>query len=328
MRNTRRQFLATTLAAGSALALAACGYRGEEGAGRGWSYTDDRGRKAETDGRPKRVVAQVTAAAALWDLGVRSVGIFGPSKLPNGKRDPQAGRVDVANVTSLGNVWGEFNYDKYVSLNPDLMVSVMYTNNELWYVPKQQAKDIERVAPTIGIDLEKLAAPTCIQKFEKLAGALGADLEAGSLRAAKAKFEKADAEFAKVAKQTSGKRVMAMSAQQDKFYVANPSIFPTTKHFQDQGMNLVVPKNVDEHGYYEELSWENAGRYPADIIMYDNRFSSVKPDQLRDNPTWSRLPAVRAGRLIPWDSEPPFSHRYWAGLLSTLTAQLSRAAEA
>lgn len=325
MRHTRRQFLSTTVAAGSALALAACGYRGEDTTGSGWTYRDDRGRQVKADARPKRIVAQVTAAAALWDLGVHAVGVFGPSKLPDGRQDPQSGEVDLDNVTSLGNVWGEFNYDKFVSLNPDLLVSVMYVPNELWYVPKQQAKDIEQAAPTVAVSLEKKAAPECIRQFEKLAGALGADLESATLRDAKSRFDKANAEFAKVAKQTSGNRVMMMSAQQDALYVGKPDAFPTTKHFENQGMNLVVPDNVHPNGYYEELSWENAGKYQADIIMYDNRFSSVKPDQLKDNPTWSRLPAVRAGRLIPWDSEPPLSYRYWAGLLDKLSAELSRA---
>ncbi|MQA09999.1 MAG: ABC transporter substrate-binding protein [Pseudonocardiaceae bacterium] len=323
----RRRFLIASAAAGATAALAACGYRGDEAGGTAWSFTDDRRRKVTAGKRPKRIVAQVTPAAALWDFGIHSVGIFGPSKLPDGKQDPQSGSVDLAKTTSLGNVWGEFNYDKYVSLNPELLVSVMYLPGELWYVPKQQAEDIEKAAPTIGLSLEDSTMPQAIAKFEKLAGALGADLKAGSVTSAKRRFEQASAEFGRVAKRTSKLRVMAVSVQQDQMYVGNPSAFPTTRYYVERGMNFVVPDNTHETGYYEELSWENADRYHADVIMYDDRFSSLKPKDVTGNPTWSRLPAVRAGRLIPWNSEPPLSYRPVADLLTDLSKDLVAAAD-
>ncbi|MGW4794900.1 hypothetical protein ACWEPC_21060 [Nonomuraea sp. NPDC004297] len=51
-------------------------------------------------------MAQSGAAAALWDFGVRPVGVFGPHKLKDGGRDPEVGEVDIAAVESIGNVWG------------------------------------------------------------------------------------------------------------------------------------------------------------------------------------------------------------------------------
>ncbi|TCP57312.1 iron complex transport system substrate-binding protein [Tamaricihabitans halophyticus] len=323
----RRSFLAGTLAAGATATLAACGYRGDDtGEGTAWRYTDDRDKQINLPKRPERVVAQITPAAALWDFGIEPVGIFGPSRLPGGKQDPQSGSIELDKTTSLGNVWGEFNYDKFVSLNPDLLVSVTYVDNELWYVPTEQTADVAKAAPTLAVDLAERDMKQATQEFEKLAGRLGADLEAERVTSAKRRFTKAEEEFTKVAKETSNLRVLAMSAQQDLLHVGTPAAFPTTRYYAERGMNFVKPDNVAPKDYFAELSWENADRYEADVLFYDDRFSSLKPKDLTDNPTWSRLPAVRAGRLIPWTSEPPLSYAALAEVLETLTENLKEAA--
>ncbi|WP_246256796.1 ABC transporter substrate-binding protein [Amycolatopsis anabasis] len=326
---SRRGFLLGTAGAGALAALTACGYQDDKAAGGGgtWTFTDDRGRKLEGE-RPTRIVAQVTAAAALWDFGVRPIGVFGPSKLPDGKPDPQVGAVDLNTVTSLGNVWGEFNYDKYVSLNPQLLISVMYLPDELWYVPKEQAPQIDKVAPSVGLQLKEIAMPDGIAKFAALAKALGADVDAPAVTQAKAAYERANAEFAAAAKKASGLKVLAVSAAKDALWAIYPPALPITNHLTKQGLHLVVPENPDSTGFYEQLSWENAGRYPADVILYDNRFGALTPNDLTGNPTWSQLPAVKAGRLIGWNSETPFSYQRYTELLTTLTTGLTRFAGA
>ncbi|WP_245573938.1 ABC transporter substrate-binding protein [Amycolatopsis nigrescens] len=325
IRLSRRGFLTGVAALGTTTALAACGFQEDQptGGGATWDYTDDRGRSL-TGERPARIVAQVTAAAALWEYGIRPIGVFGPSKLPDGRPDPQVGAVDLNTVTSLGNVWGEFNADKYLSLNPQLLVSVMYVDNELWYVPKEQAGQIDKAAPSAGIDIQGLTTPQGIEKFAALAKALGADLNAPAVTEAKAAFQRADAEFAEVAKRTSSLRVMGIAALKDAVYVVNPPAMPSIKHFAQQGMQVVVPEKPDATGYYEQLSWENVNRYPADVIMYDNRFGSLTPQDLTGNATWSQLPAVKAGRLIGWNSESPLSYRAFTDQLTKVTADLRR----
>src|SRR4051812_42919727 len=42
-----------------------------------WVFTDDRGITVTLPGMPKRIIADVNVAAALWDFGVRPVGLFG-----------------------------------------------------------------------------------------------------------------------------------------------------------------------------------------------------------------------------------------------------------
>src|SRR5437879_1543262 len=96
---SRRGFLAGAGAVGLGALATACGVGGGNpatagGSGTGpWSFTDDRGTKVATNGRPNRVVAYVGSAAALHDFGVDAslVGVFGPTKLTNGKADPMAG---------------------------------------------------------------------------------------------------------------------------------------------------------------------------------------------------------------------------------------------
>ncbi|MER6663031.1 ABC transporter substrate-binding protein [Amycolatopsis japonica] len=330
MHLSRRGFLAGTAALGATGLLTACGYQDEtptQGAGATWSFTDDRGRKLEGE-RPTRIVAQVTAAAALWDLGVKSVGIFGPSKFADGKPDPQAGGVDLTTVTSIGNVWNEFNFDKFVSLNPQLLISVMYLKEQMWYIPDTQTEKIDKAAPSVGVRLQDISMPEGIAKFIALAKALGADTETPAIKAAKEEYEKADAALAEAAKKAAGLKILLVSAQKDAVYVSNAPKFATSKHYQSKGLDFVTPEAPDESqgGYYQQISWENIGKYPADVIMYDNRGGSLSlgPDGLGGVPTWAQLPAVKAGKLIPWNNETPFSYQRFTPQLTELTAALNK----
>jgi iron complex transport system substrate-binding protein len=327
LRASRRSLLTGALGLGAGVLLSACGDAGDDSgpaADQAWEYTDDRGKKLTLKARPQRVVAYAGAAAALWDLGLRPVGMFGPSKRADGSQDPQSGSVDLNAVTSVGNTFGEFNVEKYLSLRPDLLVSVMY-DKKLWYVPDDSAAKIEQIAPTVGLNVAKVGLTDVLGRFEKLARALGADTGATSVTEAKAAFDKAGTELADAAKAAAGVRVLALSASQDAVYVTIPEYYPDLTHLAERGVDLVVPAKADPTGFWETLSWENVAKYPADVIMYDARTQALQPDQLKSNAAWSRLPAVTAGQLIPWYSETPFSHRNLAPKLSEVATGLRRA---
>lgn len=67
------------------------------------------------------------------------------------------------------------------------------------------------------------------------------------------------------------------------------------------------------------LSWENADRYPADLILHDGRSYSLQPDVLAaDYPTWATLPAVQAGQIHTWNAETVLSHRGFAEAVAAL----------
>ncbi|MGG2465228.1 hypothetical protein ACO0M4_36650 [Streptomyces sp. RGM 3693] len=73
---------------------ASAGSASSDGRGGGpWSFTDDHTQKVSRPQTPHRIVAFTGTAAALHDFGIddQIVDVFGPTKLANGKPDPQAG---------------------------------------------------------------------------------------------------------------------------------------------------------------------------------------------------------------------------------------------
>ncbi len=328
----RRGFLSATAGLAAALTLAACGGGGTTAApagsaapsgsaasAQGWSFTDDRDKKLDLPKVPARVVAQVGSAAALWDFGVRPVGVFGPHKLKDGSKDPQVGNVDITQVQGLGNVWDEFNVEQYIALQPDLLVSNMYVKGTLWYVPEKSKDTIEQVAPTAGIMLTGKSATQVISRYEELARSLGADL--AGVPEAKARMEAATKELA----QFKDLKVLMVSGGADAFWIVNPPEYPDIKHLTDAGLNVVTPEKVDEGGFFQTLSWENADEYEADVILYDTRTQALKPEEMMKKPTFAKLPAVKAGQLYPWSAETPFSYQGYATFLEELVANLKKA---
>ncbi|MEV8289514.1 ABC transporter substrate-binding protein [Streptomyces niveus] len=332
---SRRGVLAAGGAVGLGVALAACG-SGDDGAkdagaGAGgdakagpWSFEDDRGETAKADSVPKSIVAFTGTAAALHDYGIEVKGVFGPTTTKDGKPDIQAGDLDVTKVEILGNVWGEFNVEKYAALAPDLLVTAQWVEGELWYVPEQSKDKILKLAPSVALWAAETTVPKAVQRHADLAGSLGADLKSAKVTDAKARFEKAAGRLRAAAKSKPEIRVLVGSASQDLFYVSLAKMSADTLYFQELGVKFVEPK-VNSQGFFEELSWENIDKYPADIIMMDNRSSALQPDALTSKPTWARLPAVKAGQVVPRVTEPIYSYDKCAPILDDLAAAIEKA---
>ncbi|WP_329457786.1 ABC transporter substrate-binding protein [Streptomyces sp. NBC_01497] len=330
----RRGLLAAGGALGLGAVLAACG--GKSGTttssdGNGttakagpWSFKDDRGVTAKADSTPKNIVAFVGTAAALHDYGIEVKGVFGPTKKKDGSPDVQAGDLDVNKVTVIGNVYGEFNVEKYAALDPDLLVTEQWQKGELWYVPDKSKAQITKLAPVVALEASQTTVPKAIQRHEDLAASLGADLKAKKVTDAKAAFEKAAARLRAAAKARPEITVLIGSASQDLFYVSLAKMSADTAYFQQLGVRFVTPK-VDSQGYFEDLSWENVGKYRADIIMMDNRSSALQPSALSGKPTWAQLPAVKAGQVIPRVTEPIYSYAQCAPILDDLAQAIEKA---
>ncbi|NGO75604.1 ABC transporter substrate-binding protein [Streptomyces sp. YC504] len=330
-RISRRGLLASGGALGLGALLAACGdsedAKSPEKKG-SWSFKDDRGKTVKTNGTPKNVVAYIGAASALHDFGVECVGVFGPTKLENGKPDVQAGRIDVDKVEIIGNAWGEFSLEKYAALEPDLLVTTMNESPTLWYVPEESAKKIAALAPSVGILTGKASLTGVIDRFGELAASLGADLKAKKVTDAKARFEAAAESVRQAAKTAKAKKlkVMAVSATKDLLYVGTPDDFTDLRYYRELGVDFVTPDGVGEAGFFAELSWENADKYDADVILVDKRTGNLQPEDLKKSmPTWAKLPAVKAGQTVAWYNEPQFSHAGIAPLLESLATALQDA---
>ncbi|MEU1665995.1 ABC transporter substrate-binding protein [Streptomyces sparsogenes] len=329
---SRRGLLAAGGLAGLGALVTACGSKDgsdssrDTGGSGSWSFTDDRKKKISLGGRPQRVVAYIGSAAALYDFGVEDqiVGVFGPTKLKNGKPDVQAGDLDIDKVTSLGNTWGQFNVEKYASLNPQLLITNMYDPGALFYIPDEAKEKILALAPSAALTTGRVSMLEPIKRYAELAAALGADLKAKKVTDAKARFEAAVETLRKTAKSKKIK-VMACSASADLFYVSNPAVSADLIYFRELGVDFVVPQKTDKGGYFESLSWENADKYDADLLFLDNRTATLQPKDLTAKPTWSKLPAVKAGQITPWSSEPRFSYAGAAPLVESLTKAIQDA---
>ncbi|MFF3326169.1 ABC transporter substrate-binding protein [Streptomyces sp. NPDC002889] len=330
---TRRGLLAAGGALGLGAALAACGKddsrtdAADKNAGKKsgpWSFTDDRSQKAEAKATPKNIVAFTGTAAALFDYGVEVKGVFGPTKTTDGKPDVQAGDLDITKVEILGNVWGEFNIEKYAALAPDLLVTAMWEKDALWYVPDQSKDKILKLAPSVALWAAQTTVPKALQRHAELARSLGADLEAKKVTDAKARFEKAAERLRQAAKSRPELKVLIGSGSQDLFYVSVPKMSADTLYFQELGVKFVEPK-PNAQGFFEELSWENADKYDADIIILDNRTGTLQPDALTSKPTWAKLPAVKAGQVIPRVTEPIYSYDKCAPILEDLAKAIENA---
>lgn len=326
---SRRGLLGTVGAVGLGTLLTACGGdptgTGDDPAGgdTAWSFTDDRKKKVTADTRPKRIVAYVGSTAALHHLGLgaRIVGVFGPAQLKNGKPDPEAGDLDLDTVKLLGNVYGEFNVEQYAALRPDLLVTHMFEPPALWFVPDKTKDKIGQVAPSVGITVSGVSLTEPVKRYAQLARSLGADLTDTRVTDAKKRFDQATDRLRKAVKANPGVRVMAASASSDMLYVSDPKVYADLSYYRDLGLEIVTPGHVTD-GYYESLSWENASKYQADVILLDSRSSALQPDDLTSKPTWTRLPAVRAGQIVPWPSVPHCSYAGSAPHIETLATAI------
>ncbi|MGA3487593.1 ABC transporter substrate-binding protein [Micromonosporaceae bacterium DT55] len=322
------------LTAGGAITLGvllgACGKgesdstSGKKADGGPWSFTDDRNESVRTDATPKSIVAFTGTAAALVDFGVdkQIVGVFGETLLPSGEADPQAGDLDVAGVEVLGNVWGEFSLDKYAALNPDLLVTHMYDPGALWYVPEESKDKILQLAPSVAITTARVPMTKPIERYAELAASLGADLKSQANTAAKERFDAAAEAVRAAVAANPGIKVLAASGSADVLYASNPQVNTDLMYFAELGVEIVRPDKLDAGDYYESLSWENADKYPADLILLDRRGVALQPADLAAKPTWAQLPAVKAGQITGWDSVPRFSYAGAAPLLESLAGAI------
>ncbi|MGW8378239.1 ABC transporter substrate-binding protein [Streptomyces sp. ODS28] len=322
---SRRRLLSAGGALGFGALLTACGGSGSaQSSGGSWEFTDDRGRTARSEGRPERIVAYISSAAALYDYGITCDGIFGPSKQVKGRPGAQSGDLDTSGITSLGTAFGEFDIERYAKLRPQLLVSNMIPPPKLWYVPDGGAKRISALAPSVGIKAAYTSLRTPLRRYDELARALGADMRAKKVTEAKERFAKAERTLREAARKAGGLRVMAMSGDFDNMYVANPGPSADLSYFKSLGVHFIEGKTGKEGPFWEYVSWENADKYEADLLMLDNREGAFTREQFAEKPVWKNLRAVQEDQVIPWATEERYSYRGYAPVVERLAAALTK----
>src|SRR5690606_16477028 len=116
-------------------------------------------------------------------------------------------------------------------------------------------------------------------------------------------------------KANPGIKVMAGSASQEIFYVSGTNLSIDLEYFKALGVDFVEPPEkakAEGGGWFESLSWENVDKYPADIIMMNDRTSAITP-------------AVKAGQVIPRSSEPILSYDKCVPVVERLAEAIEKA---
>ncbi|WIY00038.1 ABC transporter substrate-binding protein [Amycolatopsis mongoliensis] len=318
---SRRGFLIGAGGLAAAAALTACGSGEDKPAASSgpWEFTDDRGQKAARDQRPTRVVAYVSSAAALWDYGVRPLGVFGPQKTADGTKEIQAGNIDLNAVTSIGNAWDDFSMEKFAALKPDLVITGLTgaKPTDLWVLKDDLGPKVQQIAPIVALSEYKVTLPKVIERYEQLAVALGGDANSDVIKKGKDDFRKASDDLKAAIKAKPGLKVLVVSSDKDNLYVCKPEFFADLAYYRDLGLDIVNGAGSDD--YFETLSWEQAGKYPADLILTDSRTYALSRQQLAAIPTWAQLPAVKANQLADWSTEPRFNPVLAAPVIRKLT---------
>jgi iron complex transport system substrate-binding protein len=322
-RLTRRRLLvagAAVVASGRLAGDDAAAQSGTPVAAGGWSFTDDHGTTVSLPERPERIVAYVGSAATLWDYGIRPVGVFGSLLREDGSKTPLAGNVDPDAIAWLGEGGSELDLEALVALQPELIVAPTYSPDvpgDLWWLEPDVAEQATRIAPAVAISVFETPVTASLARFEELAVALGADLEAPGIIAARERFAEASDAVRQAAAKKPDLRVLVISAWPEAIYVANPQAASDLLYFQELGVNLVAPDNPDS--YWEELSWEQALRYSADLILLDERDGGFTAHNLDEAPrTLAAHPAVKAGQVGNWYTEFVLSYDAFAAILEEL----------
>lgn len=293
-----------------------------------WTFVDDNGETFTLPARPERIVAYLPIAAALWDYGVRPVGVYGPTRRPDGTPEVYAGSVDLDAVVSLGEEYGGLDLEALVALQPDLILNDMWADPpDIYGLEPETVAQIRELAPIAQILFVDQPITETINSVEELAGLLGADLEAEEIVAAREAFQQAEDSLRAAIAEKPGLTVMfASGTPEASFWIANPSVNADLLYFKDLGLDIVQP-DISE-GFFEELSWEQAGKYAADLILLDARQGSATGEQLTEQvATFAALPAAQADQFGAWSTEYVPSYAGFTPVLEDLAAAI-RAARA
>ncbi|WP_375000506.1 ABC transporter substrate-binding protein [Aeromicrobium sp. CTD01-1L150] len=316
---TPRSLVAATM---TAALVAGCG-SSDDDAGGAWTYTDDRGEEISLEARPERLVVQSTLASALSDYGIDVVATFGPLRTEGGEVDPQVEGLDVDSVEDVSgsSEMGGFAFEKLAETEPDLIVSNMYVPPELWYVPADEEQKAAELAPTLGLDFSESTLPEVLERVEKLAVALGADLDSEQVHDGQLAFDEASDRLRSVAEGLDGQQILFASATDELLYLAGPGAFADVDHYRSLGLPIVQAE-ASAGSPWEELSWENADKYPADIVVWDSRIPEAQRESAQDQPAFRTLAAAREDAYVDWAAVTPPSPAGYARVMDRLADAL------
>ena len=329
----RRAFLSISVLLFAVSSLAACGDDGGEtsgaaGAGTGWSYVDGSGKQTTLPEVPLRIVAHGAAAAALIPLGIRPVGIYADTAVDD---DLALKNLDLEGIEIVGEEWGVINVEAVAALEPDLIVAEWWPVEQAYSGLEEgtgaASQQLLEIAPIVGV-AQGPSILQMIEDYEALAESLGADRSDPDIAAQRERFATSLATFKAAVDAKPELSVLAVSPTIDTLYVAVPEHAAELSDFTTWGLDLIVPDSPDEgFEYWESLSWENADKYQADLLIVDERGYPANLDEVQDNPTWKLLDAAAAGAIAVWPAYWLRNYGDYATALDQLTVSIEQADE-
>lgn len=266
-----------------------------------WTFTDSRGVTVTLPTRPSRIVASVDAAGALWDYGIHPIAVFGPTRRPDGAPMDNVGRMDLDQVQTLGDAFGDFDLEELLALNADLVVDETWGGPEFVWLSEDTVALLPESLPLVGVGQWGGTLLDSIELIEELAWALGASPDDPEVQAGQTALDDATAALQALLTEKLGLSVLYATIDFDQLYVLNPAQSSDLAYFTALGLQAVEPATDD---YWEALSLEQVNRYPADVIFLDSTYADEVPDVSNALDPWYSLPAVQAGQLAVWKRGP------------------------
>ncbi|MET9674965.1 ABC transporter substrate-binding protein [Streptomyces sp. NPDC006482] len=273
---------------------------------RAWGFTDDRDAELGAARVPERVVAYIRAGAALLDLGVTPVAVYGSGHDGPVSDPAKAGGLDAAGVPYLGP--GRVLDEALLrELRPDVIVDVTYDGKSPYALDEAVAErlGVPLVALSVG---NELTLPAILDRF----GELSASLRAGpAMTADLADLGEAEAVLRGAAGRT-GLAVLALSgAGPDQVHLARPQAWPELARLAELGVRLLDP-GPGPGANWLTADWGRVAELRPDLILFDNRFHAVPP--------YETPPGTR---LTPWNPEAPPSPAAYARFFRDLAEALA-----
>ena len=289
-----------------------------------WTWTDDRGVTVTLPQRPTKIIAQSTAAVSLAGFGVPIAGHFGSEDPRQSVAFPDENPVDISEWAFLGP-WGEFDIEAAIATGSEVYIDLYRgEGDELWALYDPAVREtLETSIPVIGINTFNSTPDETIERFASLAEALGVDLDTGEQVTARQTYVDSEAAFEEAVEARPGLTVLGVTGDPTtNAFVLNPVLLGDLQYFSSLGLEFVVPENPDpaQLNLFETLAWEELGRYPADVVIYDSRFDPPAGD-----PIWDALPAVQAGQVGTWYASLAYTWPELTLYLESLTETVSAA---
>ena len=320
MKITRRLAGFAALPAVAALLLTGCGSSDAStstevsSTDQSWSYTTGYGNTITLDHAPERIVVDAYSAAALWDYGIRPVGIFG-----YGVGNPDVtDHADESTMTVVGRE-GELSAEALAALDPDLVIG--YGNSDdptrwTWW-DEPMGKTVNDVAPFVGVKFSGSSTPDVLSEYASLAEALGGDTDTATAREGKEAFESGAARIRAAAGKVDDIEVLALNGDGTELY-AGTTALAQFGYLKELGVKFTGPGG--DKGW-ADLSWEQVPDYPADIVF---QFAK-SAEAFAASPVFVKLPAVTANQVIDFDDKRPNTYANYGAWFEQVAQLLDQA---